>query len=80
MATIKTMDDTLIKGWLYPMNDSAMVLLNKENINKSNINVHNTALHPVAFTHINQLTLQRRHSVKRGALVGMTTGILLGIS
>src|SRR5688572_25397914 len=67
-ATIRTMDNRMIKGSVYSVNDSQLVTVRSSN-NHQYIPAEN----------IRSFSLQRKNSVLRGALIGFGIGAVAGI-
>lgn len=82
MATIKTFDGKELKGWFYGMNDSGMVIIEKERRYRKQGKIpdadKNIPAHAVKFEQIQSLTLQKKNSVMKGLIIGLGTGILTG--
>jgi hypothetical protein len=68
IASIRTLDDKIIKGKLYAINDSQVVLVKSFN--------HQ---YPVPAENIGSFTLKRKNRVLKGALIGFGAGALTGI-
>ena len=68
VASIKTLDNKTIKGRLYAINDSQVVLL-KSFTNQQYIPAEN----------IRSFSLKRKNSVLKGALIGFGVGAITGI-
>ncbi|MES1214646.1 MAG: hypothetical protein ABUT20_03935 [Bacteroidota bacterium] len=82
MATIKTFGGKTLKGWFYQMNDSGMVLLEKDGRYRKTINILNADKNAPTFIikteQIRTLTLQKKNSVMKGFLIGLGAGIVTG--
>ena len=79
MATLKTFDGKVLKGWFYQLNDSQVVLLNKENQLRKTANADKYATtHAVQIEQIQFLTLHKKNAVVKGLLIGLGTGIITG--
>jgi len=82
IATLKTLDGKVLKGWLYQVNDSQIVLLNKGSQYRKmadNANADKYAsTHAVQIEQVQSLTLRKKNSVMKGLLIGLGTGIVTG--
>lgn len=82
MATIKTFDGKVLKGWFYQMNDSQMLLLDKGYKYRGTANLVNSdkyaPAHTIQIDRIQSLTLRRKNSVLKGFLIGLGAGIVTG--
>ena len=79
MARVKTTDGKVLKGWLYNINDSQVVLLDKI-IRYPKIPDWGKAmpLYPVRADQIESMSLRKKNSVSKGFWIGLGTGILTG--
>ena len=79
MASLKTVDGRIQKGWFYQLNDSQMVLLDKLNQhNKINDN-SSIGRHYYNIDQVQSLSLRKKNSVMKGFLIGLGFGILTGV-
>ena len=67
IASVTTMDNKLLKGTLSAVNDTQLIL--KANSNPLSVPAEN----------LKSFTLKRKHSVRRGALIGFGIGAAAGI-
>jgi hypothetical protein len=80
MATIHTIEGKTLKGWFYRLNDDQVVLLHAKNKNfrlaglaKTNENTIN-----IGVDQIQSISLRKKNSVLKGALIGLGVGVLTG--
>jgi hypothetical protein len=82
MATIKTYDGKVLKGWFYQVNDSQMFLLDKGYKYRGAANLANSdkyvPAHTIQIDRIQSLALRRKNSVLKGFLIGLGAGIVTG--
>jgi len=77
IASIRTVDSRIIKGSIYTVNDSQLVL------SKSAKNFYRplpvTDQQPVPSENIKSFSVKRKNSVLKGALIGFGAGLVTGI-
>jgi hypothetical protein len=76
MATIRTTDGKSIKGWFYKMNDQQVVLLSS---GKRNFKAGDNDNINIGVDQIRSISLRKKNSVLKGALLGMGIGATVGI-
>src|SRR5687767_9706133 len=79
MARVKTTYGKVLKGWLYNINDSQVVLLDQKiRYPKIPDQGKSMPLYLVRADQIESMSLRKKNSVSKGFWIGLGTGILTG--
>jgi hypothetical protein len=83
MATIHTTDGKTVKGWFYRQDDNQVILLPAKNkkfnlTGLANPNITDNTIHMNA-DQIQSISLRKKNSVLKGALIGLGIGVATGI-
>lgn len=82
-AAVRLFDRQIIKGWLYEVNDSQLVILNirKGKLKKLNDPDFDLAgkTTVMAVDKIKSISVQRKNAGLKGALLGIAAGVLTGV-
>ena len=80
LATVHTIEGRTLKGWFYRLSDDQVILLPAKNKNfrltsltKTNGNTIN-----IGVDQIQSISLRKKNSVLKGALIGLGVGVLTG--
>jgi hypothetical protein len=78
MATIHTYDDIAIKGWLYEVNDSQVVLVNSPK-NLSNPSLNREECRVIPLKNISEASMRKKNKILKSALLGLGIGAVTGV-
>jgi hypothetical protein len=80
MATIHTIEGKMLKGWFYRLNDDQVILLPAKNKNFRLAGLANTNDNTINIgaEQIQSISLRKKSSVLKGALIGLGIGVLTG--
>jgi hypothetical protein len=77
MASVRTIGNTTINGWLYAVNDSQLILT--KSLKTLSTHLQGSAQEVILVEQINEFTLQKKHTALKGALIGLGVGVTSGI-
>jgi len=80
MATIQTIEGKTLKGWFYRLNDDQVILLPAKNKNLTlagSANANDNTIN-IGVDQIRSISLRKKNSVLKGALIGLGVGVLTG--
>jgi hypothetical protein len=80
MATIHTIGGKTLKGWFYRLNDDQVILLpakNKKLALAGSANTNDNTIN-IGVDQIRSISLRKKNSVLKGALIGLGVGVLTG--
>lgn len=77
IVTIKTLDNKVIKGRFYSVNDSQLVLVKSVKISPDTLQAND--LQYIPAENVKSFSLIRKNSVLNGALIGLGAGAATGV-